>query len=242
MKAWLLVSTLLPAIALAQPQAEVRTYSFTGTGFIINTNGHVVTNNHVVDHGCERLTILTPRGEIAAKIVAQDKPGDLAVLQAPYTPVRTAPLRWNIADLKPGDGATLIGYPGQDGARGIERITQTEVLGLKGPVGEPNYINLKPSASHGNSGGPVLDGNGNVIGVITAIETYYKVDQQGTQVGETMTSDVAITLHALQQFLRSNRIPFRESSTGNIAYSDHTLHDRVRGFIVPIRCSFTDKI
>jgi serine protease Do len=229
-----LLLTLLTAPAFAQQTIYYKISS--GTGFVVNNDGHVVTNEHVV-RGCKSISILTPKGEEQASLVATAPGLDLALLKTAYLSPTTAPLRWNIGDLRVGDGVVVMGYPGQEGATGHYQYKKTSITSLKGPTGEDQWIQLASVAAKGNSGGPVLDGSGNVIAVISGMAMTYRVDASGNPVGNAVgKSDVAITLAALQDFLRGHGASFNESASGTIAYGDSTLRDNARNFIVPIRC------
>lgn len=226
-------------LALALPlHAQQTTYYrvSSGTGFVINNEGHVVTNAHVVTD-CRAISILTPRGEEQARLVATDTAHDLAVLKTAYISPYTAPLRWNIAELRVGDEVVVMGYPGQAGASGQHVFKKTRLTSLKGPAGEENFVQLSSVAAQGNSGGPVLDGTGHVIAVISGTALTYHADSRGQPVGEAIgRADVAITLAALQDFLREHRVHFYESVSGRVAYGDGILRDNARNFIVPVRC------
>jgi hypothetical protein len=83
----------------------------------------------------------------------------------------------------------------------------------------------------------VLDGSGNVIAVISGTALTYRADANGKPLGDPVgQSDVAITLAALQQFLRANRISFYETPSGMVAYGDGVLRDNAKNFTFPVRC------
>ena len=228
---YLLFSTL-PALA----QQTVLYKISSGTGFVVNNEGHVVTNAHVLKR-CKSISILTAKGEEQAQLVAADAEQDLAVLKTGFVSPFTAPLRWNIRDLKVGDSVVVMGYPGQEGSTGHYKFRKTSITSLKGPTGEDRFIQLTSVAAQGNSGGPVLDGSGNVIAVISGTALTYRADAGGQPVGNAIgQTDVAITLAALQDFLRANRINFYESASGLVAYGDGVLRDNAKNFIVPVRC------
>lgn len=228
------LSFLFSTPAFAQQTVVYKISS--GTGFVVNNEGHVVTNAHVVK-ACKSISILTMKGEEQAELVAADSAQDLAVLKTGYISPYNAPLRWNISELKVGDGVVVMGYPGQEGSTGNYVFKKTTVTSLKGPTGENRFIQLASVASKGNSGGPVLDGSGNVIAVISGTALTYRADSEGKPTGNAIgQADVAITLEALQDFLRANRINFYETPSGLIAYGDGVLRDNAKNFIVPVRC------
>lgn len=210
-----------------------------GTGFFINRDGDVVTNAHVV-HNCQSITIRTTSGDRTASVKARDEGHDLAVLRVSGSVPEIAPLRWNISDLQVGDPVIVMGYPGSEGVNYHYAFRKTTVMGLAGPTGEPNWLQLGNVAEHGNSGGPVLDPTGHVIAVITGKAKTYRVDTSNSNthippalIGE---SDVAITLAALKDFLQNNSVLFYQSTGGTKGYADSEIERQARQFIVPVRC------
>ncbi|MFZ4541528.1 MAG: S1 family peptidase [Rickettsiales bacterium] len=232
----LLSLLLLITSTTAYAQQTIYYKVSSGTGFVINNDGHVITNAHVVRE-CKDISILTPAGEENAVLVAEDPKQDLAVLKTDYISPTIAPLRWNISDLRVGDNVIVMGYPGPQGATGKEVFKKTQVKALKGPTGEARWIQLASVAAHGNSGGPVLDGSGNVIAVISGMAVTYKADKAGNPSGNPIgQTDIAITLASLQDFLRDHAINFYESASGMLSYPDEVLLDNARHFTVPVRC------
>lgn len=144
-----------------------------GTGIVIDAEGHILTNNHVVD-GAGSLTLRGPDGRrIPARIVGRSPCDDLAVIQARepehYAPVQVG----TVADITVGSQVYVVGYPGTPS----EGFTETR-LSLTGglisklnaqfaPYGLQNMIQTDASVNHGNSGGPLVDDTGRVVGVVT---------------------------------------------------------------------------
>lgn len=233
----LLLALLWAAPALAQSALATYTKISAGTGFVINREGIIVTNAHVV-RGCESIRVRTEAGDTTATLLATDARQDLALLDIPdHLAKANAPMRWNISDLRTGDPVIVMGYPGESGIHGRYHFKKTTVSALTGPSGEGQWIQLESVAERGNSGGPVLDTTGNVIAVISGVAITYRVDPKGAitpeQVGQ---SDVAITLAALQDFLRENGVSFYESASGLVAYADGVIESNAHQFIVPVQC------
>jgi S1-C subfamily serine protease len=217
-------------------QQRVYYHLSSGTGFVINRDGHIITNAHVV-RNCRSITILEPRGAHPATLVARDEEKDLAVLKSNYISRTLAQLRWNIVDLQTGDAVVMMGFPGTDGANGRSQFKKTQVTSLKGPVGEPDWIQLSSVAAHGNSGGPLLDQSGNVIAIIKGMAMLYKVDAAGNPVGSAVSqSDVAIPLASLKSFLQAHGIGFYEAASDRQGYADSYLGENAREFTVAVRC------
>ena len=210
-----------------------------GTGFLVNRDGDVVTNAHVLKD-CQSITVRTEHGEQKANLIASDGAHDLAIIRLAEgnSNGSMAPLRWNISERKIGDPVIVMGYPGQKGMEGHYVYKKTAVKDLTGPTGEPLWIQLGSVAQHGNSGGPVLDTTGNVIAVISGMAMTYKADAQGKPITADLVgkSDVAITLAALHDFLRQNNIEYYEASSGLVAYADPVIEQHAQQFILPVRC------
>lgn len=142
-----------------------------GSGFLIDTSGNIVTNNHVVS-GAESVKVILKDGRtIDAKVVGTDAIDDLAVVNVDASAIQgITPLALADSSLvKPGQLAIAIGNPyGLDGT-----VTVGVISGLNRTVnGNPNgMLQTDAAINPGNSGGPLLDANGTVIGVNTAIES-----------------------------------------------------------------------
>lgn len=234
-----LAAAMLAMIA-AYPAFAQQTVTYklsAGTGFVINNDGHVVTNDHVV-RGCKSISVLTPEGEMPATLVANDATQDLAVLKTSYISQINAPLRWNINELRVGDPVVVMGFPGQQGSEGHSKYQKTSITALKGPSGEDRWLQLQSVAAKGNSGGPVLDGAGNVIAVISGMAMTYRVDASTGNLSQQPIgkSDIAITLDALRDFLRQHGIGFYESASGLVMHGDSYLQENASHFVLPVRC------
>jgi putative serine protease PepD len=148
--------------------------SATGSGFVIDTKGHVLTNNHVVAPGANGdIEVVLSNGDTAkAKIVGRDVSYDLAVLKIDRTGL--TPLTLGPSDkVVVGDQVIAVGAP-----LGLDQTVTTGIVSaLNRPVqpgdpGESSYINAiqtDAAINPGNSGGPLLDMAGKVIGVNSAI-------------------------------------------------------------------------
>lgn len=225
---------LLAFPALAAPQTYLQFSS--GTGFFIDPDGHVITNAHVVQR-CQSVEVRTDQGVLPATILAMDTTRDLAVLKTPGPAPAVAPLRLNINELNPGDPVVVYGFPGASGASGNASYVKTTVVGLHGPSGEPQWLQLQSVAQQGNSGGPVLDNSGHVIAVIAGrAETYKIPTTTGGKPELVSKADIAVTLASLQEFLAMHQIPFYQEASGLVAYGDDLLVKNSRQFIAPVRC------
>ena len=139
-----------------------------GSGFVYDTKGHVVTNDHVVDSGGS-ITVTFWNGKTySAQLVGTDPSTDLAVIKVDAPASLLAPLALgNSSSLQVGDTVVAIGSP-----LGLaETVTSGIVSALHRQMTAPNNFTINDSIqtdaaiNHGNSGGPLLDLNGRVVGV-----------------------------------------------------------------------------
>jgi putative serine protease PepD len=146
-----------------------------GSGFLLDGQGHIVTNEHVVDAGTRYTVRLGEDGDpLSAKLVGKDPSTDLAVLEVDAKKVsgETKPLELaSSAALRPGDAAIAIGSP-----FGLSGTVTTGIISaldreIESPNGFPisGVLQTDAAINPGNSGGPLLDAQGRVIGVNSQI-------------------------------------------------------------------------
>jgi putative serine protease PepD len=145
----------------------------TGSGFVIDRQGHVLTNAHVVEDGGRVTVALANRREIQARVVGANRAIDLAVLAIPAGQ-SPAPLTFGrFSDVRVGDPVLALGSPlGLQGTvtSGIVSALNREVrIGNGG--GASTALQTDASINPGNSGGPLVNARGEVVGVNTAIAT-----------------------------------------------------------------------
>ncbi|MEJ2658121.1 MAG: DegQ family serine endoprotease [Desulfobacterales bacterium] len=139
-----------------------------GSGFIIDKDGYIVTNNHVIDNADKIVVILNNEKEFEAQIIGRDKNTDLALIKIDShhnLPV----LRFGNSDtLKVGQWVVAIGNP-----FGLEHTVTAGIVSAKGRVigsgPYDDFIQTDASINPGNSGGPLLNMKGEVVGINTAI-------------------------------------------------------------------------
>ena len=147
-----------------------------GSGFVVNPDGYVVTNNHVVDGATEISVKLADGREFPGRVVGRDPRTDIALLKVEARGLPTIHLG-DSAALKVGEPVMAIGNP-----FGLEQTVTTGIVSATGRViGEGPYddfIQTDASINPGNSGGPLINGRGQVVGINTAI-----VSRSGGSVG-----------------------------------------------------------
>jgi serine protease Do len=139
-----------------------------GSGFVIDPEGYIVTNNHVIDGAAEITVKFADNGEYDAEVIGTDPEGDLALLKIdagkklPYA-------KWGNSDkIRVGDWVVAIGNPFGLGGTVTAGILSARHRNINaGPFDD--YLQTDASINRGNSGGPMFNTQGQVIGVNTAI-------------------------------------------------------------------------
>ncbi|AWN34512.1 DegQ family serine endoprotease [Methylobacterium radiodurans] len=152
-----------------QPRTQRKSNSL-GSGFIIDASGIVVTNNHVIGDANDIQVILHDGTKLKAEIIGKDSKIDLAVLRVKPTaerPLKAVPFG-DSEKLRPGDWVMAIGNPFGLGGSVSAGIVSARGRNIEsGPY--DNYIQTDAAINKGNSGGPLFNMNGEVIGINTAI-------------------------------------------------------------------------
>ena len=175
------VAKLLESLPVDHPELDDPYERGVGSGFVFDTEGHIVTNNHVVD-GAAELEITFPDGTIVeAEIVGTDPDSDLAVIRIDSPPEGLQAVELGDSDkLEVGQRAIAIGNPfGLEGTLTtgvVSALGRTLRLGrvserVGGRFSISGMIQTDAAINPGNSGGPLLDYRGRVIGINTAINS-----------------------------------------------------------------------
>jgi len=151
---------------LAQPNQQARSVS-TGSGFLVAAE-RVMTNHHVVE-GCNRVLLRTPSGHwLEARAPARtDTNLDLALLNVPGLGGPALAFRSG-PTIRRGEGVVAYGFPLAGLLSSDPKLTRGEVNGLRGLGDNPNQFQISAEVQPGNSGGPLVDMQGHVVGVVVS--------------------------------------------------------------------------
>jgi serine protease Do len=185
----------------APPQA--RRSEVGGSGFIVDKNGYIITNNHVVENATRvRVTLHGDDNQYTAKVIGTDPELDLAVLKIdagkPLQPVKIG----NSDGVQVGDWAVAIGSP-----FGLDATVTAGIISAKGrDLADPDhqlqrFIQTDAAINPGNSGGPLLDINGDVIGVNTMIAT-----RTGAFDGVGFALPINTAVNAYNQIIKTGKV------------------------------------
>lgn len=160
------------ANAARKAQEELKPTEWTGTGFALTSN-YIVTNNHVVD-GAKTISIQGINGDFnhqfQAEVVAMDKHNDLAIIKVNGITISSASIPYAVktGSSEVGEEVFVLGYP-LTSTMGEEIKLTTGVISSKtGFQGDVSIYQISAPIQPGNSGGPLFDIKGNVIGIVSA--------------------------------------------------------------------------
>ena len=217
----------------AQPEAPSGPSS--GTGVLISTSGHILTNHHVID-GCSTVTV-TRGSEVAApaQVLRIDQQNDLAVLTTDKTFPASDVATFRVGNpVKPGETVAIYGFPLAGLLSTTGNITAGNITSLTGVSDDARFFQISAPVQPGNSGGPLLDGSGLLIGIVNArIDDATVMNSTGTV---PQNVNFAIRANIATNFLEAQGIPYLTESTPPPAMSLVDIADAARKFGVFVLC------
>jgi S1-C subfamily serine protease len=215
------------------PETAPKLIQVTGTGFIISTDGHVLTNDHVIN-SCVGDVHGNLTGEPAAvlRIVSQDETNDLALLQVPGSFKETARIR--ATAMHSGDSVIAIGFPLHGLLTSDFTVTTGIVNSLSGFLNDSRYLQISAPIQPGNSGGPLLDTTGNVVGVVAEKINAVKFAKMTGDIPENI--NFAIKTGMVRDFLDNAVIAYQTAEPGaELKVAD--VASRARAYVMLITCT-----
>ena len=187
-------------------QPETRETGSLGSGFVISPDGYIVTNNHLIQGESGTGTvdsvtvIMTDRKEYPARIIGRDQASDLALLK--ITGAGNLPfVQWGDSTrARVGDWVIAIGNPYGLGGTVTAGIISAIHRGITGGGAYDRYIQTDASINMGNSGGPMFDMNGNVIGINSAL-----ISPTGASVGIGLAIPAELAQPVIETLRRGQR-------------------------------------
>ena len=195
----------------------------TGSGFRI-VRGAFVTNHHVID-GCSRLQI----NGVVAKLRGSDSRSDLALVTADVLGTSTG-LRAQRAAV--GEPVAVAGYPLRGLLSGFNMTTGT-LSSLSGMGGDTRLIQITAPVQPGNSGGPVLDSAGNLMGVVVSKLDAMKAAKITGDIPQNV--NFAINANVLRSFLDANSVEYETANSDKVIAST-AIAEKAKGFTVLVEC------
>ena len=223
-----------PNAAPASPKATRKT----GTGFAISAAGHILTNHHVVD-GCTGDIHGNLSGESVTtlRVVSSDESNDLALLQGPAASFKEfAEIRDRA--IRSGDSVVAIGYPFHGLLTSDFTVTTGIVSSLSGALNDTRYLQISAAVQPGNSGGPLLDTDGQIVGMVAAKLNALKFVKATGNIPENI--NFAIKTGMLRDFLDNSVVPYQTADAkSELKTSD--IARNARAFTLLIACTATEQ-
>jgi len=206
--------------------------SSSGTGFFITSDGYMLTSQHVVND-CMRIRTKTWRGELTATRITGDPVNDLALLKTGSKgPFDAATFRSG-KRIRVGEEVIVVGYPlGELLGTSIKASVGT-VSALTGIRNNTSVMQITAPLQPGNSGGPLLDASGNVVGIVSAkLNELAVLEATGTL---SQNVNFAVKSSSINTFLNVTRIQYRSSaSVRKLDRAD--VVERARKFTALVDC------
>ena len=224
--------------AQASPKSQ-RTGSQTGTGYVISANGHIVTNHHVID-GC----ICDIHGNLSGepvstlRVVSSDQSNDLALLQGPVTAFKNF-ARIRDRAIRSGDSVVAIGYPYHGLLTSDFTVTTGIVSSLSGIANDTRFLQISAAVQPGNSGGPLLDTSGTVVGMVAAKINALRFVRATGNIPENI--NFAIKTGAIRDFLDNSAIAYETAApSGELKTAE--IASLARAYTLLISCTATEHL
>ncbi len=147
-----------------------------GTGFFITADGYFLTAHHVVEDAV-KVQVLTSSGQHTARIVSVDTANDVALLKVDVTGVDALEMKAS-RSVKTGQDVFTLGFPNIEFQGTEAKYTQGSISSLSGFWNDPRLFQISVAIQPGNSGGPLLDSDGRVVGIVTSKLDEIAVAQQ----------------------------------------------------------------
>ena len=203
-----------------------------GTGFVITKTGHVLTNAHVVNE-CNGVRVRSPGDTpIAADVVAKDGQNDLAVIKTSKPLSRVAAFREG-PGVHQGDSVVVYGFPLGEALAAEGNLATGNVSALAGLANDSRQLQISTPIQPGNSGGPLVDMSGNVVGIVVAKLNALAMMRLTGDVPQNV--NFAIKASVARSFLEANGIDYQTSRSGE-SLQTAEVADRTRKFTVKVEC------
>jgi len=224
----------------AAPDKSDKLHSQSGTGFLVSTNGHLVTNAHVVQ-GCVGDIQGNLSGEAPAKLrlVSSDETNDLALLQATGSFKEIAHIRDRA--VQSGDSVVAIGYPFHGLLTSDFTVTTGIVSSLSGVFNDTRFLQISAAVQPGNSGGPLLAASGDVVGVVAAKLNALRFARATGNIPENI--NFAIKTGALRDFLDNSVVPYQisDAKAADLKTADIARNARAYTFLITCKAKAQEK-
>ncbi len=224
-----------PRPLLPPPAPPQKQRSGSGTGIIVSRNGYILTNNHVAE-GCRTLAIKgsgSNASKIPVELEAVDPKNDLALIKAGQPFSQAASFRMPARPARLGEEVGVIGYPLPGLLSSEPKATFGQINALAGMNNNRAHLQISAPIQPGNSGGPVLDSSGAVIGVVVS-QAAMSIAQSTGSVPQNI--NFAIRGEVAQNFLNAHHVDYVIAEPGKKLETDEIAENGLQ-FTVQVLCN-----
>jgi S1-C subfamily serine protease len=222
---------------MASPKPTPKPIEINGSGFVISTDGHVLTNHHVVNNCVGDINAnLSGQSATTLRVVSKDETNDLALLQASSSFKEIAAIRATAT--RPGEAVIAIGYPYHGLLTSDFTVTTGIVSSLSGLLNDTRYLQISAAVQSGNSGGPLLDSSGNVVGVVAEKLATLKFVKVTGEIPENI--NFAIKTGAVRDFLDNSVVSY-QTVESKIELKTADIARNARAYTMLISCMGKEK-
>ena len=199
-----------------------------GSGFYVSSEGHIITNYHVVE-GANEIKI----SGHSAELIAHDPSNDLALLKIAEPSPSFATFRKE-STIKIGEDIFTFGFPLAGLISSSGSISVGTISALAGVGDNVSQLQISVPVQPGNSGGPLLDKKGAVVGVVVSMLDKNVVEKMTGQPSENV--NFAINAATVKAFLNANNVTYRESGWSDFNKSNEDIAAAAQKFSVKVEC------
>ena len=207
--------------------------SGTGSGIIVSDQGHILTNYHVVKD-CSSIHV-TQLGDIprAANILRSDPTNDLAVIKINKEEVTGNPAKFKTDSVKQGENIAVYGFPLVGALSTTGNVVSGNITSLSGLADDTRFLQISAPVQPGNSGGPLIDFSGLLVGVVTSRISDVAVAKATGAIPQNV--NFAIKGTVAMNFLEVHSVPYQKASQ-SIAQPLTELVDEAKLYTVLVAC------
>ena len=215
--------------APATPPAAARPRPTTGSGFFVSRAGHLVTNEHVV-RDCREIRLGDGQ---TAELIAIDRRADLALLKS--APVDQAAVLRSDARPRQGEDVVIYGFPLRGVLSSSGQLGAGMVTALTGLRDNPLQIQIDVPVQPGNSGGPLIDAHGEVIGVVVSKLNALRIAQVTGDIPQNV--NFAVSAAPLKALISAHSVPLVDSVRPAIPLAREVIADAARRYTTAVLCA-----
>lgn len=220
-----------PSRSRSKPDVEEEKGGSTGTGFFVSRAGHLLTNHHVIAE-CRNVEI-TRSGSVPepVQVIARDATNDLALLKAREGADKVASFAPRV---RMGDSIYVYGFPLSGLLASSGNFTIGNVTASTGLNDDSRMLQISAPVQPGNSGGPLMDSNGNIAGVIVSKLNVLRLAAATNDVAQNV--NFAIKSSVAQTFLDGHSVDIEYGSSAPQSLAPADIAEKAKEFTVFVRC------